>query len=96
MCCITAYCEARFHSCHQTVCYCNTADGEVKIKDLHSYVECVRAFYEQFKNDQVSVGYETSGYALRFEAEALSSPSFSLFDFRNLLCLRLGNQIQIN
>jgi transposase len=49
------------------VCYCNTTDGEVKIKDLHQYEDNVRAFYEQFKDEQVIVGYETSGYARWFE-----------------------------
>jgi hypothetical protein len=39
----------------------------VKIKGLHHYDEDVRAFYEQFKDEQVIVGYETSGYARWFE-----------------------------
>jgi transposase len=64
---MTLYCGVDFHSRRQTVCYCNTEDGEVKIKDLHHYEDDVRAFYEQFKNEQVIVGYETSGYARWFE-----------------------------
>ena len=64
---MTLYCGVDFHSRRQTVCYCNTADGEVKIKDLHHYEDDVRAFYEQFKNEQTIVGYETSGYARWFE-----------------------------
>ena len=39
----------------------------MKIKDLHHYEDDVRAFYEQFKNESVIVGYETSGYARWFE-----------------------------
>ncbi len=64
---MTLYCGVDFHSRRQTVCYCNTADGEVKIKDLHHYDDDVRSFYEQFKDEQVIVGYETSGYARWFE-----------------------------
>ncbi len=64
---MTLYCEARFHSRRQTICYCNTADGEVNVKDLHHYDDDVRSFYEQFKGEQVIVGYETSGYARWFE-----------------------------
>lgn len=64
---MTLYCGVDFHSRRQTVCYCNTADGKVKIKDLHHYDDDVRLFYEQFKSEQVVVGYETSGYARWFE-----------------------------
>lgn len=64
---MTLYCGVDFHSRRQTVCYCNTADGEVKVKDLHHYDDDVRSFYEQFKGEQVIVGYETSGYARWFE-----------------------------
>lgn len=64
---MTLYCGVDFHSRRQTVCYCNSKDGEVKIKDLHHYDDDVRAFYEQFKDEQTIVGYETSGYARWFE-----------------------------
>ena len=64
---MTLYCGVDFHSRRQTVCYCNTADGEVKIKDLHHYEGDVRLFYEQFKDEHIIVGYETSGYARWFE-----------------------------
>jgi transposase len=64
---MTLYCGVDFHSRRQTICYCNTEDGEVKIKDLHHYDDDVRAFYEQFKAEQIIVGYETSGYARWFE-----------------------------
>jgi hypothetical protein len=52
---MTLYCGVDFHSRRQTVCYCNTTDGEVKIKDLHHYDDDVRSFYEQFKDEQVIV-----------------------------------------
>jgi transposase len=64
---MTVYCGVDFHSRRQTVCYCNTTDGEVKVKDLHHYDDNVRSFYEQFRNEEVIVGYETSGYARWFE-----------------------------
>ena len=64
---MTLYCGVDFHSRSQTICYCNSADGEVKIKHLHHYEDNVRAFYEQFKDEQTIVGYETSGYARWFE-----------------------------
>jgi transposase len=64
---MTLYCGVDFHSRRQTVCYCNTEEGEVKIKDLHHYEDDVRAFYEQFKDDSIIVGYETSGYSRWFE-----------------------------
>lgn len=64
---MTLYCGVDFHSRRQTVCYCNSADGEMKIKDLHHYEDDVRAFYEQFKDEQVIVGFETSGYSRWFE-----------------------------
>lgn len=64
---MTVYCGVDFHSRRQTICYCNTTDGEARIKDLHHYEDNVRAFYEQFKDEQVIVGYETSGYARWFE-----------------------------
>ncbi len=64
---MTLYCGVDFHSRRQTVCYCNTADGEVQIKDLDHYADDVRSFYEQFKGEQIIVGYESSGYARWFD-----------------------------
>lgn len=64
---MTLYCGVDFHSRRQTVCYCNTEDGEMKIRDLQHYEDDVRAFYEQFTGECVIVGYETSGYARWFE-----------------------------
>lgn len=64
---MTLYYGVDFHSRRQTVCYCSTGDGEVKIKDLHHYDDDVRSFYEQFRNEQTIVGYETSGCARWFE-----------------------------
>jgi len=64
---MTLYCGVDFHSRRQTVCYCDTSDGEVKIRDLHHYDDDVRAFYKQFRDEQIIVGYETSGYSRWFE-----------------------------
>ncbi len=64
---MTLYCGVDFHSRRQTICYCNTANGEIKVKELHHYEDDVRSFYEQFKDKQVIVGYETSGYSHWFE-----------------------------
>jgi transposase len=64
---MTLYCGVDFHSRRQTVCYCNTDDGEIKVKELQHYKDDVRSFYEQFKDEQVIVGYETSGYSHWFE-----------------------------
>jgi transposase len=63
----TVYCGVDFHSRRQSVCYCDSADGEVKIKDLHHQTDDVRGFYAQFTDKKVIVGYETSGYATWFE-----------------------------
>src|SRR5882762_7026664 len=35
---MTVYCGVDFHARQQTVCYCDTADGEVKFNDLLSIV----------------------------------------------------------
>ncbi len=58
---MTVYCGVDFHSRRQTVCYGNTADGEVRVKDLNHYADDVRSFYEQFRGEPVIVGYESSG-----------------------------------
>ena len=47
---MTLYCEVDFYSRRQTICYCNTTDGEMKIKDLYHYDDDVRSFYEMFKS----------------------------------------------
>ncbi len=64
---MTLYCGVDFHSRRQSICYCDTADGEMRTKELHHYDDDVRSFYEQFKDEKVIVGYETSGYARWFE-----------------------------
>ncbi len=58
---MTLYCGVDFHSRRQSICYCNTADGEAKTKELHHYDDDVRSFYEQFKDEQVIVGYLCTG-----------------------------------
>jgi transposase len=54
-----------FHTRSQTVCWSNTADGEVCIRKLDHSEDDVKAFYQQFPAPAV-VGLESSGYALWF------------------------------
>ncbi len=63
---MTVYCGVDFHARSQTVSYCDTADGEVKRRDLHHQKDDVRAFYAQLRGE-VIVGIEASGYSHWFE-----------------------------
>lgn len=63
---MTVYCGVDFHARCQTVSYCDTADGEVKQRELRHQQGDVRAFYEQFSGE-VIVGLEASGYSAWFE-----------------------------
>jgi hypothetical protein len=49
----------------QTVCWCDTADGEIHQHTLDHQRDDVRAFYAQFPTPAV-VGVESTGYALGF------------------------------
>ena len=42
---MTVYCGVDFHARQQTVCYCDTADGEVKFSELKHNREEIIAFY---------------------------------------------------
>jgi transposase len=65
---VTVYCGVDFHARMQTVAYCNTADGEVRVAELdHRKKDEVREFYAQF-SEEVVVGLEASGYSTWFEA----------------------------
>jgi transposase len=62
------YIGVDFHARQQTISYLTTEDGEIKEKVLlHNEPAGVRKFYEQFKGQQVIVGFESSGYAAWFE-----------------------------
>lgn len=63
---MTVYCGVDFHARCQTVSYCDTADGEVKLQELHHLKDEVRSFYAQLSGEVV-VGIEASGYSTWFE-----------------------------
>jgi transposase len=65
---MAVYIGVDFHARQQTISYLTTEDGEIKRTQLdHSEPHKVREFYEQFRGQQVLVGYEASGYAAWFE-----------------------------
>jgi transposase len=65
---MAVYIGVDFHARQQTVSYLTTEDGEIKRVQLeHGQPQEVRKFYEQFRGQQVLVGYEASGYAAWFE-----------------------------
>jgi transposase len=63
---MTFYIGVDFHARQQTICYFDTADGELKQAELHHQQDDIRAFYKSFSGD-VIVGIEASGYSLWFE-----------------------------
>lgn len=63
----TVYCGVDFHARVQTVAYLDSADGEIRLKELrHGDKQEVRSFYAGFSG-QVVVGLEASGYSRWFE-----------------------------
>jgi transposase len=65
---MTVYIGVDFHARQQTISYLTTEDGEIQHRVLlHESLREVRAFYEQFRGQQVIVGFEGSGYAAWFE-----------------------------
>jgi len=64
---MTAYCGVDFHARQQTIAYCDTQDGEIRLTQLrHDDRDSLRRFYSQFK-EPVVVGLETGGYSDWFE-----------------------------
>jgi transposase len=63
---MTVYCGVDFHARQQTVCYCDTADGEVKFSELKHNREEIVAFYGSLKGE-VIVAIEATGYSRWFE-----------------------------
>jgi transposase len=61
---MTIYCGVDFHARQQTICYCDTADGEIHLKEL-DHQEDVRGFYASLTGE-VIVGLEASGYSTWF------------------------------
>jgi transposase len=62
---MTIYCGVDFHARQQTVCYCDTADGEMYLRELDHQSDDLRDFYARFKGE-VIVGVEASGYSTWF------------------------------
>jgi transposase len=62
---VTIYCGVDFHARQQTICYCDTADGQVHLKELRHEEDDTRAFYSQLAGE-VIVGLEASGYSTWF------------------------------
>lgn len=62
---MTVYCGVDFHARQQTVCYCDTADGEIQLGELDHQADDVRGFYSRFTGEVV-VGLEASGYSTWF------------------------------
>ena len=59
------YCGVDVHARQQTVCFCNSADGEARFAELRHDRDDVRGFYSQFTGEVV-VGLEASGYSFWF------------------------------
>jgi transposase len=58
------YCGIDFHARQQTICYCDTADGEIHLNEL-DHKEDVRGFYASHTGE-VIVGLEACGYSTWF------------------------------
>ena len=54
---MSVYCAVDFHARRQTICYCDTADGEMRTRELHHQKDDLRSFYSQFSGE-VIVGLE--------------------------------------
>lgn len=64
---MTVYCGVDFHARQQTVAFCDTQIGEIKITRLfHDDRESLRSFYTQFQSAMI-VGLEAGGYSDWFE-----------------------------
>lgn len=59
------YCGVDFHARQQTICYCDTANGEIHRRELDHQKDDVRSFYGQLTGE-VIVGLEASGYSTWF------------------------------
>ena len=59
------YCGVDFHARQQTVAYCDTADGELHLRELEHVRDEVRDFYSSLTGEVV-VGIEARGYSTWF------------------------------
>ncbi|MCA1837512.1 MAG: IS110 family transposase [Actinobacteria bacterium] len=62
---MTIYCGVDFHARQQTVCYCDSAGGEISLHELDHERDDVGGFYSAFAGEVV-VGIEASGYSTWF------------------------------
>jgi hypothetical protein len=62
---MSIYFGVDFRPRQQTICYCDTAAGEVRRQELHHERDDVRGFYAGFSGE-VIVGLEASGYSTWF------------------------------
>jgi transposase len=62
---MTVYCGVDFHARQQTICYCDSAGGEIRLHELSHEQDDVRGFYSAFAGEVV-VGIEASGYSTWF------------------------------
>jgi transposase len=62
---MTIYCGVDFHVRQQTICFCDTAGGELHFQELRHDRDDIRGFYSQFTGEVV-VGLEASGYSTWF------------------------------
>lgn len=62
---MTIYCGVDFHARQQTICFCDTSDGEIRLEELHNGRDDICAFYSKFTGEVV-VGLEASGYSTWF------------------------------
>ena len=59
------YCGVDFHARQQTICYCDSVGGEIRLAELNHERDDVGGFYAAFAGDVV-VGIEASGYTTWF------------------------------
>lgn len=62
---MTLYCGVDFHARQQTICYCDTSDGEIRHRELDHNKDDLSGFYSQLTGEVV-VGLEASGYSAWF------------------------------
>jgi hypothetical protein len=62
---MTVYCGVDFHARQQTICFCDSAGGEISLAELCHDRDVVRGFYSQFAGE-VIIGIEASGYGSWF------------------------------
>ena len=72
---MTVYMGVDFHARVQTVCWCDLADGEIQIRELHHQEDDIRGFYAPFRGE-VMVGLEAGGTAI---GHAHGQPSRTTF-----------------